>query len=103
MKPISLERNNMKLDTVKLVTGIVVSSGAASIVGHALKMTLPEHTKPVKKVALFIGGVALSGMLGKMAAKYAEDEIDESVSTYQTMKSEFTKVKEEMKKAKQNN
>jgi len=85
----------------KLILGIAASTGAASIVGNAIKMSTPDNLKLSKKVVMGIGGLALSGMFGTMASKWVEGEIDEAVDAYKIFKDGFQSTKETIKKAKE--
>jgi len=66
-----------KLELLKSAAELIVSIGVSSVVGNAIKASLPENTKVVRKVAVGIGGFVLSSMVGDMASKYATESIDE--------------------------
>lgn len=64
----------------KDVTGSIVSIGVAAIVGNAIKLTMDPDAKLPKKIAIGIGGIALSGMVSEMTQRYTDDKIDKVVS-----------------------
>ena len=76
-----------KLNILKSATGLIVSAGAGTIVGNAIKASTPADVKTAGKVLIAVGGFALTGMVGEMAAKYATDSIDDVAEAFnQTMK-----------------
>lgn len=71
-----------KLNILKSATGMIVSAGAGTIVGNAIKASTPADVKTVNKVLIAVGGFALTGMVGEMASKYATDSIDEVAEAF---------------------
>lgn len=69
----------MYLTIVKTVTELTVAAGVSTIVGTVIKQALPENLSKVKKVTTLVGSIALSGMAGAAASKYATDQIDVAV------------------------
>jgi hypothetical protein len=90
----------MSFAGTKLILGIAASTGAASIVGNAIRMSTPSNLKLSKKIVMGIGGLALSGMFGNMASNYVASEIDEAVDAYKIFKDGIQKTKETIKNAK---
>lgn len=70
-----------KLSIFKDVADVVVSIGVSSIVGNAIKMTTDPEAKLLKKIAIGIGGIVLSGMVGDLASKYTNQQIDNAVAS----------------------
>lgn len=69
------------LNAVKMVAGLVVSTGIGNIVGNLVKHTTPEDVKLPIKVVTNIGGFALAGFLAMKTAAYTESTIQEVVDT----------------------
>lgn len=79
------------LTAIKTVVGIATSLGAGSIVGNVIQVTTPTNIGAAKKATMFLGGVTLSYMAGKMAEKLVKEEIDE-------LAEEIAKLKDASKK-----
>lgn len=77
MNPIALART---------AAGLVVSAGAGAIVSNAIKASTPANAKIIQKISIGIGGFVLSNMIGDMATKYANDNIDTAVNTFKQAK-----------------
>ena len=61
----------------------VVSMGVGSIVGNAIKASTPATTPILQKIVMGVGGVALSSLVGSLAAKQSVEKIDETVAQIQ--------------------
>ena len=72
------------LTIAKLATGFVVSAGTGTIVKNIIKSTTPDNLKIAKRVTVVIGGFVLSGMVGEMATKYTDKNIDGIVKGFKT-------------------
>jgi hypothetical protein len=84
------ERKTMNpLKVIKATTGIVVSFGAGAIVNNAIKATTPADVHAIKKIALVIGGFAVSGIVADAAVKYSNktfDDVDEAIKNVKVHK-----------------
>jgi hypothetical protein len=69
-----------KLNVVKTIVEATVSLGAGAVVGNTIKATTPLTAKPYQRVAIGIGSVVLSALVGDIASKKATDQIDTTVS-----------------------
>ena len=65
------------LGLLKGATEIVVSIGASSIVGNAVKLTKSPDAKLPMRIATGIGAFVLSSMIGDVAGRYATKQIDD--------------------------
>ena len=77
---------NDALSLVKNVTTLVVSAGVGAVVGNAIKASTPEDLKILQKISIGVGGFVLSGMVGSFASKYADEQIDTTVSQFTELK-----------------
>jgi hypothetical protein len=75
----------INIKTVKTVVGVVVSIGVGAIVDNAIKATTPSNTKGLKKLAVWVGGIVLSGMVTEAAIKYGEEKIDSAFTGVKKM------------------
>lgn len=82
------------LGFVKGALTFAVSSGVAAVVGNVVKETTPDDFKMVSKIAVGIGTVALSYMLGDMVAEYTSRKIDETIDGVNEAKKAFSEIKE---------
>lgn len=70
-----------KLELVKTGVGLVASVGVGAIVGNAIKATTPSDIKTISKLCVAVGSLVLTGILGDMASKYTDDQIDSMAET----------------------
>jgi hypothetical protein len=80
------------LPIVKGAAGIATSVGAGAVVGNAIKATTPANLKPVSKVLIGIGGIALSSIAGDLAATYIENQIQGIADSARVIKETAKKV-----------
>jgi phage-related tail fiber protein len=66
---------------VRFATKTIVTSGAAAIISNAVKATTPADINRLKKITIWAGTAAISGMVAEHAGKRVTDAFD------QTMKS----------------
>ena len=74
-----------KIDMIKKIGTLVVSVGVGAIVGNAIKATTPSSINTINRVCIGIGAFVLTGMVGGMAAKYTEEQINETVNEIKKM------------------
>ena len=74
-----------KIDMIKKIGTLVVSVGVGAIVGNAIKATTPSSINTINKVCIGIGAFVLTGMVSGMAAKYTEEQINETVNEIKKM------------------
>lgn len=77
------------LNLVKGATDLVVSIGAGAIVTNMVKATTPEDVKRMNKIAIKVGSVVISSMVGSAASKYATKNIDDTVYLFNKTKDEI--------------
>ena len=65
-----------KLNTIKLVTRIVVGICTSATVGQALRNNVPTETK-IQKIEVAVGSAAVGAMAGEAAGQYTDRFIDE--------------------------
>lgn len=66
---------------VRFVTKAVVTSGAAAIISNAVKATTPEDINRLKKITIWAGTAAISGLVAEHAGKRVTDAFDNSMRT----------------------
>lgn len=66
------------LEPIKAVAGFVVSSGVGSIVGQALRNTIPEDANRIKKVVMGVGALALGSYASHKVSEFVDAQIDEA-------------------------
>lgn len=76
-----------------VITGLV-STGAGAVVGNAIKASTPANATLVKKVALGVGGLALSSLTGAAAARHTGEKIGETLDEIQQVRRLFSKKKD---------
>ena len=74
-----------KIDMIKKIGTLVVSVGVGAIVGNAIKATTPSSINTINRVCIGIGAFVLTGMVSGMAAKYTEEQINETVNEIKKM------------------
>ena len=67
------------IETVKTGVGFVVTVGVGAIVGNLVKSTTPVDTSKIIKACIKVGSLVVTGAVGDLAGKYAEEQIDEAV------------------------
>ncbi|QFP95437.1 hypothetical protein SEA_MAKAI_45 [Arthrobacter phage Makai] len=70
---------------IRFATKTVVTSGAAAIITNAVKATTPEDITRLKKITIWAGTAAISGMVAEHAGKRVTDAFDRSVKTVKSM------------------
>lgn len=65
------------ISIVKTVTQIAVSIGTSAVVTNAIKATTPATLSRGSKIAVAIGSVAVSSMIGDKVGKYVVEQIDD--------------------------
>lgn len=71
----------MKISGIfKSASSLIVSVGAGAIVTNAVKATTPVGTNVYMKVAVGIGSLVVSNMVGDAASKYLADNVDKLVA-----------------------
>lgn len=74
------ERNKtmkkINLDTVKSITGAIISIGVGTVVGNILNTTTPKDAKKLGKILAYIGGACIEGLVVAHAQMEAEEKID---------------------------
>lgn len=66
---------------IRFATKTVVTSGAAAIITNAVKATTPADINRLKKITIWAGTAAISGMVAEHAGKRVTDAFDRSVKT----------------------
>lgn len=75
------------LGIVKPVTTVIASLGVGAVIGNVIRTTTPVGIGPVSKVAVGVGTLVLTTVLGDLAAKSVHDTIDKSVESIDEIKS----------------
>lgn len=78
--------NYLKL--IKGATDLVVSIGAGAVVTNMVKATTPDDVKRLNGIAIKIGTVVISSMVGTAASSYASKSIDDAVDGIKQVKEE---------------
>lgn len=79
------------LTITKMIADVVVSAGAAAVVGNAIKASTPATLKTTQKVSIAVGGFVLSSMVGAAASKHTSEQIDTTLAQIQGLKAVFKK------------
>ncbi|UGL63275.1 hypothetical protein SEA_TOKKI_50 [Arthrobacter phage Tokki] len=66
---------------IRFATKTVVTSGAAAIITNAVKATTPEDINRLKKITIWAGTAAISGMVAEHAGKRVTDAFDRTVKS----------------------
>ncbi|QFG13656.1 hypothetical protein PBI_SHEPARD_49 [Arthrobacter phage Shepard] len=66
---------------IRFATKTVVTSGAAAIITNAVKATTPADINRLKKITIWAGTAAISGMVAEHAGKRVTDAFDKSVKS----------------------
>ncbi|HMT68942.1 MAG TPA: hypothetical protein PKD16_02205 [Saprospiraceae bacterium] len=74
-----------KLNTIKLVTRIVVGICTSATVGQALRNNVPTETK-IQKIEVAVGSAAVGAMAGEAAGQYTDRFIDEIAAAFTSAK-----------------
>lgn len=74
-----------KKDMIKTVGGIIVSLGVGAIISNIVESTTPKSVGSVKRICIGIGALVLTAMLTDKVVAYAEEKIDNSVKSVETM------------------
>lgn len=70
-----------KLETVKMVGGLIVSIGVGTIVTNIIGCTTPANTSKLGKACIYVGGTVIGWIAKDAATTYAEKKFDETVNT----------------------
>lgn len=79
------------VNVISTVITALVSSGAGSIVGNAIKLTTPANASILKKTSIGLGGLALSSMAGAAAARHTGEKIGETLDQIQQVRELLSK------------
>ena len=71
-----------KLNALRGLAEIMVTIGVNSMVGNALKLVVDPNAGKLKKACVFVGGIAISGLVSDAAVKYTDNWISSSVDTF---------------------
>ena len=74
-----------KLNTVKIVTRIVVGICTSATVGQALRNNVPTETK-IQKIEVAIGSAAVGAMAAEAAGQYTDLFIDDLALAFRSAK-----------------
>lgn len=66
---------------IRFATKTVVTSGAAAIISNAVKATTPADINRIKKITIWAGTAAISGMVAEHAGKRVTDAFDRTVKS----------------------
>lgn len=64
---------------LRYATKTVVSSGAAAVVSNAVKATTPSDIKKLKKLSIWVGTAAISGIVAEHSTKRVMKSYDSIV------------------------
>lgn len=76
----------------KTVAGVASSVGVGAIVKNAINMSTPDNITKLQKVSIVVGTFVLSGMIGEMATKYVNTQIDNTVEQFQQAKEAIVQI-----------
>lgn len=79
----------------KSASSLIVSIGAGAIVTNAVKATTPTGTNVYMKVAVGVGSLVVSNMVGDAASKYVSDNVDKLAADIKETKEKLDKNDEE--------
>jgi len=65
---------------LRYATKTVVSSGAAAVISNAVKATTPSDIKRLKKLSIWVGTAAISGLVAEHSTKRVMQAYDSAVS-----------------------
>ena len=74
--------NHIAVKAAKFVAGTAATAGSGVVINNVIKHCTPEDISTYEKVATYVGGVVLSGMVGKAASSYAEDGIQKMADAF---------------------
>lgn len=74
-----------KINIIKQVGSLVISTGIGAIVGNAVKATTPADVRTLKKICIGVGSFILGSMASELATRYAEEKIDHAVYNIKQM------------------
>lgn len=80
------------MNYLKLFKGaadLVVSIGAGAVVTNMVKATTPDDVQRMNKIAIKVGTVVISSMVGSAASSYASKSIDDAVETIKKTQEEI--------------
>lgn len=66
---------------IRFATKTVVTSGAAAIITNAVKATTPADINRIKRITIWAGTAAISGLVAEHAGKRVTDAFDSSVKS----------------------
>lgn len=70
------------LAITKGIAGTAASLGVGTVIGNAVKATSPLEPTKYQKVAIAVGGFALSSLAGEVVTRRTERKIDELSKTF---------------------
>lgn len=65
---------------LRYATKTVVSSGAAAVISNAVKATTPSDIKKLKKLSIWVGTAAISGLVAEHSTKRVMKSYDSIVN-----------------------
>lgn len=83
-----------KLGIFKAISSMVVSFGVGTIIENIVKQTTPDNIGKIKKIGIYIGSLALSGMISDKVGKYVEENIQDIVNSVNKIKENISNNKE---------
>lgn len=76
------------------IADIGVGIGAGAVVTNLVKSTTPAGTNPLMKVAVGIGSMVISNMVGDAASKFVKRNVEELSDELKKAKSDIDEAKE---------
>ena len=70
------------LNVVKSVVELAVGAGSGVVVGHAIRATTPADLTKFGKVLVGIGSFAIGGVVGEVASRHVNTQIDKVVEVF---------------------
>lgn len=99
----SKEENNMNVETIKAVGGLIAGMGASTVIGTAVRNVMgdPRNMNLVNKVTVTVGSAMMGALVGRKTMEFTEEYIDEANEMIVGLKEDFEWNKEQRKKAKE--
>lgn len=74
--------SHIAVKAAKFIAGTAATAGSGVVINNVIKHCTPEDISTYEKVATYIGGAVLSGMVGKAASTYVEDGIQKMADSF---------------------
>lgn len=74
------------LAVTKFVTKLVVQAGTGTVIGNAIRATMPADISKMDMLTSIVAGMFIGGLVAEKTGDYSDEMIDQAYTLYQTIR-----------------